>query len=109
MHSLEALPQWPAQVRLEVHNRYFGGRLIDSIGPTDAPVRKVLIKDGNRYETRDADDRHLHGLDDLYSSVLHALPDAERNQLGFAHPGQGQALAALIQENPCPAGTSRHC
>ncbi|MEX5532890.1 NEL-type E3 ubiquitin ligase domain-containing protein [Pseudomonas syringae] len=102
LHSLEALPQWPTQVRLEVHNRYFGGRLIDSIGPTDAPVRKVLIKDGNRYETRDADDRHLHGLDDLYSSVLHALPDAERNQLGFAHPGQGQALAALIQENPLP-------
>ena len=57
-------------------------------------------KDGNHYETRDADDQHLHGLDDLYSSVLHALPDAERNQLGFAHTGQGQALAALIQDNP---------
>ncbi|MCF5028238.1 NEL domain-containing protein [Pseudomonas syringae] len=102
LHSLEALPQWPAQVRLEVHDRYFGGRLIDSIGPEDAPVRKVLIKDGNRYEARDADDQHLHGLDDLYSSVLHALPDAERNQLGFAHTGQGQALATLIQDNPLP-------
>ena len=42
LHSLAALPQWPSQVRLEVHDRYFGGRLIDSIGPEDAPVRKVL-------------------------------------------------------------------
>ncbi|KPB70982.1 NEL-type E3 ubiquitin ligase domain-containing protein [Pseudomonas cannabina] len=102
LHSLEALPQWPSQVRLEVHNRFFGGLLIDSIGPQDAPIRKVLIKDGNRYEARDADDHHLHGLDDLYSSVLHALPDAERNQLGFPHTGQGQALAALVQNNPLP-------
>ncbi|KPX44179.1 Leucine-rich repeat-containing protein [Pseudomonas syringae pv. helianthi] len=102
LHSLEALPQWPSQVRLEVHDRYFGGRLIDSIGPKEATVRKVLIKDGNRYETRDADDQHQHGLDDLYSSVLHALPDAERNQLGFAHTSQGPALATLIQENPLP-------
>ncbi|SDW05485.1 C-terminal novel E3 ligase, LRR-interacting [Pseudomonas syringae] len=102
LHSLEALPQWPSQVRLEVHNRFFGGPLIDSIGPQDAPIRKVLIKDGNRYEARDADDRHLHGLDDLYSSVLHALPDAERYQLGFPHTGQGQALATLVQNNPLP-------
>ncbi|KTB63639.1 hypothetical protein AO067_23665 [Pseudomonas viridiflava ICMP 13104] len=102
LHSLEALPQWPSQVRLEVHNRFFGGTLIDSIGPQDAPIRKVLIKDGDRYETRDADDQHLHGLDNLYSSVLHALPDAERNQLGFAHTGQGPALATVVQNNPLP-------
>ncbi|WP_455808877.1 NEL-type E3 ubiquitin ligase domain-containing protein [Pseudomonas koreensis] len=102
LHSLEALPQWPPQVRLEVHDRYFGGRLIDSIGPEDAPVRKVLIKEGNRYQARDAEDQHLHGLDDLYSSVLHALPDAQRKQLGFARTSEGQTLAALIQDNPLP-------
>ncbi|MFA0970346.1 NEL-type E3 ubiquitin ligase domain-containing protein [Pseudomonas amygdali] len=105
LHSLEALAQWPSQVRLEVHNRFFGGQLLYSIGAQEAPVRKVLIKDGNRYETRDAEDQHLHGLDDLYSSVLHALPDAERSHLGFAHTGQGQALEALIQKNPLPRQT----
>ncbi|OUM06230.1 hypothetical protein BW686_16190 [Pseudomonas syringae] len=102
LHSLEALAQWPSHVRLEVHDRYFGGPLIDSIGPHDAPIRKVLIREGNRYETRDADDRHLHGLDDLYSSLLRALPDAERSQLGFDHASQGQALASRIQEHPLP-------
>ncbi|WP_024644349.1 NEL-type E3 ubiquitin ligase domain-containing protein [Pseudomonas syringae] len=102
LHSLEALSQWPSQVRLEVRDRYFGGPLIDSIGPQDAPIRKVLIREGNGYQTRDANDLHLHGLDDLYSSVLHALPDAERNQLGFAHPGQGGELAIMIRQNPLP-------
>ncbi|WP_024657446.1 NEL-type E3 ubiquitin ligase domain-containing protein [Pseudomonas syringae USA007] len=100
LHSLEALPQWPAQVRLEVRNRYFSGALIDSIGPQDAPIRKVLVSDGSRYEVRDADDQHLHGLDDLYASVLHALPDAQRSQLGFPHADQGQDLKRLVQENP---------
>ncbi|GGJ24289.1 NEL-type E3 ubiquitin ligase domain-containing protein [Pseudomonas avellanae] len=104
LHSLEALPQWPAQVRLEVRNRYFSGALIDSIGSQDAPIRKVLISDGSRYEVRDADDQYLHGLDDLYASVLHALPDAQRSQLGFPHAGQGQGqgqdLKRLVQENP---------
>ncbi|MFA0996178.1 MULTISPECIES: NEL-type E3 ubiquitin ligase domain-containing protein [Pseudomonas syringae group] len=100
LHSLEALPQWPAQVRLEVRNRYFSGALIDSIGPQDAPIRKVLISDGSRYEVRDADNQHLHGLDDLYASVLHALPDAQRSQLGFPHADQGQDLKRLVQENP---------
>ncbi|MGN2435511.1 NEL-type E3 ubiquitin ligase domain-containing protein [Pseudomonas syringae] len=102
LHSLEALPQWPAQVRLEVRNRYFSGALIDSIGPQDAPIRKVLISDGSRYEVRDADDQHLHGLDDLYASVLHALPDAQRSQFGFPHADQGQDLKRLVQENPLP-------
>ncbi|EPM43458.1 NEL-type E3 ubiquitin ligase domain-containing protein [Pseudomonas syringae] len=100
LHSLEALPQWPAQVRLEIRNRYFSGALIDSIGPQDAPIRKVLISDGSRYEVRDAEDQHLHGLDDLYASVLYALPDAQRSQLGFPHAGQGQDLKRLVQENP---------
>ncbi|RMV69883.1 NEL-type E3 ubiquitin ligase domain-containing protein [Pseudomonas coronafaciens] len=102
LHSLEALPQWPPQIRLEVHNRFFGGTLVDSIGPQDAPIRRVLIKDGDLYQARDAEDHHLQGLDDMYSSVLHALPDAERMQLGFTHTGQKLELATLIQDNPLP-------
>ncbi|PMY58599.1 hypothetical protein C1Y32_32250, partial [Pseudomonas sp. FW126-L8] len=35
------------------------------------------------YQARDANDQHLHGTDDLYASVLHALPDPERNALGY--------------------------
>ena len=41
-----------------------------------------------------------NGADDLYSAVLHALPDAEREALGFPHPGQGSALKDRVRAQP---------
>ena len=100
LHSLETLPGWSPQVRLEVRNGSFRGQLIDSIGPTDAPIHKVLIKDAEGYQTRDANDQHLHGRDDLYAAVMHALPDAQRQALGLPHVGQGAELKSLLQNQP---------
>ena len=67
---------------------------------TPSPLRKVLIKIGNRYSARDALNQELHGPDDLYSALLHALPDRERNQLGFPHVGQGGDLKARVRQGP---------
>ena len=84
LHSLAALPGWPADLRLEIHEYSFGGTLADSIGPVDAPIRKVLVLDENgRYKARDDSDLHLHGADNVYAAVLHALPDAQRTTLGY--------------------------
>lgn len=44
LHSLAALPGWPADLRLEIRDYSFSGRLHDSLGPDDAPIRKVLIR-----------------------------------------------------------------
>jgi hypothetical protein len=84
LHSLAALPGWPADLRLEIREYSFTGSLTDSLGPVDAPTRKVLVlgEDG-QYEARDGSDQHLHGADNLYAAVLHALPDSERTALGF--------------------------
>lgn len=100
LHTLETLPGWSPQVRLEVRDGSFYGPLIDSIGPTDAPIRKVLIKDAEAYQTRDADDQHLHGRNDIYAAVMHALPDAQRQALGLPHVGQGAELKSLLQSQP---------
>ncbi|MNM69445.1 E3 ubiquitin-protein ligase sspH1 [compost metagenome] len=72
----------------------------DSIGPDDAPTRKVLIRSENgRYEARDAGDQHLHGADNLYAAVLHALPDTERAALGFEiHDAAG--LEQAVKKKP---------
>ncbi|MNX49318.1 E3 ubiquitin-protein ligase sspH1 [compost metagenome] len=84
LHSLAALPGWPSDLRLEIRERSFSGTLLDSLGPQDAPIRRVLIQSSDlRYEARDAGDQHLHGLDNLYAAVLHALPDSQRVALGF--------------------------
>ncbi|CAI8716825.1 dermonecrotic toxin domain-containing protein [Pseudomonas sp. IT-P294] len=99
LHSLESLPNWPQEVRIEIREHSFTGRLRDSIGPEEADVRKVLVSTENGYEARDAEDNHLHGADDLFSSVLHALPDAERKALGF-EINQGSALKHTVQNAP---------
>jgi hypothetical protein len=99
LHSLESLPNWPQEVRIEIREHSFTGRLRDSIGPEEADVRKVLVSTENGYEARDAEDNHLHGADDLFSSVLHALPDAERKALGF-EINQGSTLKHTVQNAP---------
>ena len=97
---LEALPGWSKNVRLEIRDEDFSGPLLNSLGEETALIRKVLIKSANRYSTRDALNRELHGPDDLYSAVLHALPDNERLALGFPHTGQGLALKAKVRQQP---------
>ena len=99
LHSLESLPNWPQEVRIEIREHSFTGRVRDSIGPEEADVRKVLVSTENGYEARDSEDNHLHGADDLFSSVLHALPDAERKALGF-QINQGATLKHTIQNAP---------
>lgn len=101
LHSLQALPDWPESVRIEIREFSFDGPLRDSVGPADAAVRRVLVSEDGQYQARDADDLHLHGPDDLYGAVLHALPDAERNALGY-QINQGATLKHAIQKTPLP-------
>ena len=100
LKSIEALPGWSKEVRIEIREEHFEGPLSNSLGNESAPLRKVLIKTGNRYSARDALNQELHGPDDLYSALLHALPDRERNQLGFPHVGQGGDLKARVRQGP---------
>lgn len=100
LKTLESLPGWPKETRLEIREDFFSGTLLNSLGSESAPVRKVLIKSENRYSARDALDQELHGPDELYSAVLHALPDAEREALGFPHPHQGPALKVRVRSHP---------
>ncbi len=114
LHSLAALPGWPADVRLEVREYSFEGALTDSLGPVDAPIRKVLILDEDgKYQARDDSDQHLHGADNLYAAVLHALPDSQRTALGFgineatrleqaikARPLDRQEFEPILRDNP---------
>lgn len=100
LHSLETLPGWSEQVRLEVRQGYFSGPLRDSVGPADASIRKVLVAWEGGYEAYDADGSHLNGHSDVYAAILHALPDAERAALGLPGTGQRADLQRAIQARP---------
>lgn len=103
LRLLEKLPGWSRQVRLEIQDRYLGGPLLDSIGPESASIRKILVRNGEHYETYDALGQELHGPDDLYASVLHALPDAERKALGFPSTHQASGLKQHLLQHPLPS------
>jgi hypothetical protein len=99
LHSLQALPTWPENLRIEIRTSSFDGPLSNSVGAEDAAIRRVLVSENGQYEARDADDLHLHGPDDLYASMLHAVPDAERDALGY-QINQGATLKQAIQQAP---------
>ncbi|MBV7515913.1 NEL-type E3 ubiquitin ligase domain-containing protein, partial [Pseudomonas sp. PDM25] len=100
LHTLEALPSGKKNLRIEVRNGSFNGELRASVGPQDATERKVLVRnEDGRYEARDSDDNHLHGADDLYAALQHALPQNHRAALGLPHVGQGAELKQLIKQH----------
>ncbi|WP_175649408.1 NEL-type E3 ubiquitin ligase domain-containing protein [Pseudomonas sp. Marseille-P9899] len=100
LHSLETLPGWSPQVRLEVRERSLDGPLIDSVGAADAPIHKVLLKGAEGYQVAGFD----HPLaamppDDLYAAVLEALPLEQQKALGVV-PGGKAALRLFLHEQP---------
>ena len=100
LHNLKRMPGWSDKVTLEIRDRDFNGPLLDRVGVADAPIRKVLVKDGHRYKTYSALQEDLHGNDDLYASILHALPDEQRAALGFPQTGQGPELKSALLDQP---------
>ncbi len=100
LHSLKALPGWTATVRIEIRERYYEGALLDSTGPATAPQQKVIVRNADgTYQPFDDRGQELHGATDFYSSVLHALPDAERQALNV-QIGQANTLKDAIRAHP---------
>ncbi|MCU1748380.1 dermonecrotic toxin domain-containing protein [Pseudomonas sp. 6D_7.1_Bac1] len=99
LHTLERLPGWSGQLRLEIRHYAYEGRLIDSIGQADAPTHKVLVlTEQDAYQAFDSEGLELSGADTPYSSLLNALPDTERVALNI-RIGEGERLKQLIREH----------
>ncbi|MDQ0741934.1 dermonecrotic toxin domain-containing protein [Pseudomonas sp. W4I3] len=102
LHSLTRLSGWSRDLRLEIHDQTFGATLLDSCGPVDAPVKKVLVRKAvGTYQPYDGEGLELYSPTDFYTSVLQALPDTERQAVGI-HIGEGAKLKQAIRDNPLP-------
>jgi Leucine-rich repeat (LRR) protein len=102
LHSLARLAGWPKDLRLEIRDQAFGATLLDSSGPIDATVTKVLVRQAaGTYQPYDSQGQELSAPTDFYTSVLQALPDAGRQAVGI-HIGEGPKLRQAIRANPLP-------
>ncbi|WP_246218987.1 dermonecrotic toxin domain-containing protein [Pseudomonas izuensis] len=100
LNSLKNLPGWVDDIRLEVRDGWLEGELRASVGAENANERKVLVRVGDGlYEARNDRDEHLHGIDGLYASIQHALPDRQRLAIGLPEVAQGAQLKAKILEH----------
>lgn len=100
LNTLKKLPGWPSDLRIEVREGSFSGKLRASAGAEGAENRKVLVHNNDgRYETRDQNDLHLHEADDLFAALQHALSDIHRTALGLPDVGQGPELKTLIKQH----------
>lgn len=108
LNTLGNLPGWKNDLRIEIRNDHFSGEITASFGESDASDRKVLVRisDG-RYKPFDREGNDLHGTDDLYSSLQHALPDAYRKAIGLPHVGQGGELKLKLQQHALPQSSLR--
>ena len=99
LHSLENLPGWNADVRIELRHYRFDGQKLDSIGRDDAGIRRTLVvSDSGVFQACDEQGNVLHSGADLFTSILQALPDAERNALQI-QIGQGPVLKAALRDH----------
>ncbi|VVM90993.1 hypothetical protein PS645_02777 [Pseudomonas fluorescens] len=98
--SLANLAGWSDDIRIEIREYSYDGKLNASVGPQDASLRKVLIlEEEGTYLARDEDNQHLHGSDDFFASLLRALPDQERRALGY-DIFEGARLRSDLQRTP---------
>lgn len=101
LNSLKLLPGWSDQVLLEARHRSVDGELWNTVGPAEAPIRRTLVRlDSGRYVPHDASDA-LSGQTDLYTAILHALPDAQRDALNIGIH-DGPVLKERLAKRPLP-------
>jgi hypothetical protein len=100
LNTLERLPGWRDNLRIEVHEGSVSGRLRASYGSPEATHLRLLVRVGEgQYQALDTQGNELHGVDSLYDSLQHALPDAYRQSIGLPHVGQGAQLRVKLQDH----------
>lgn len=99
LNTLKLQPGWSDQIRLEARHLTPTGERWLQVGPDDAPVLRTLVRTSTgRYVPHD-EKGPLFGETDLYTAILNALPDAQRDALGI-HINQGKVLKEQLRQRP---------
>lgn len=99
LNTLKLLPGWSDQVRLDARHLNSAASSWLHVGPDDAPIQRTLVRTRTGLYVPHDDKGPLFGETDLYTAVLNALPDAQRDALGIG-VGQGPILQQRLRHNP---------
>ena len=98
-NTLEALPGWSGNIRLELYADSLAKPPLGSVGNDTAASVRRLLREGSRYRVYAADGRQILAPSDLYSAIRQALPDTELDNLDIKGPDRYTALKrALIDK-----------
>lgn len=99
LNTLKRQPGWSDQIQLEARHLTSTGERWLQIGPDDAPIQRTLVRTSTgRYVPHD-EKGPLFGETDVYTAILHALPDAQRDALDI-HINQGEVLKQRLRQRP---------
>ncbi|WCM49068.1 NEL-type E3 ubiquitin ligase domain-containing protein [Pseudomonas sp. WJP1] len=105
LHSLQHMPGWTAQMRVEVRAGFIQGPLLDSVGSATARPGYYLIKNQDTYRAFDAQGVALNSIPahgrNLFESLVEVLPQAARDNL------QGHQAQALREDLASSASAHR--
>ncbi|MGA8137420.1 MAG: NEL-type E3 ubiquitin ligase domain-containing protein [Pseudomonas gingeri] len=96
---LKTMVGWPADVRWEIRQERFDGRLLFKMGDDDLPRRRVLVRTAQGYQAFDNEGLSLgpqvNGPQALSSAVLSGLRVSEREAMGVKL-GEADLLHQLL-------------
>ena len=105
--SLRTATDLFGDLRIEIRQSTLQGELRCSAGPDDAAHVRVLIRnDAGQYTLQDPDGSIIHRSDNLYESILHALPAEKYPSLGY-RPGDGEPFKEWVIAKTAPAHERR--
>ncbi|PQP04367.1 hypothetical protein C5612_10245 [Pseudomonas frederiksbergensis] len=95
LHSLQNLPGWPRNLRIDVLDQSVAGRVLDRIGAQDATAVRRLVRIGHHY-------LHQGSPTDFYTALLGVLTDDDRSALHLTSPGSVDELRLAISDQALP-------
>jgi hypothetical protein len=100
LHSLSKLPGWPSDLRIDIVERLpVGERLLDSLGPAHAAVKRRFIKFGsqNLYEVQDDKFAILSSQADIYGAVQSAVSPEDWRAMKLTAHDRGASLKQALE------------
>jgi len=95
LHSLQSLPGWPGNLRVDVVEQTAIGRVLDRIGPLEATDVRRLIKTAEHY-------LHQGMQTNFHEALLGLLSQDERSALHLHAPDQANQLRQKIGDQALP-------